>query len=170
MTSSYDSLGIRPIINAHATLTMFGGSLMPAEVRKAMEEAAGSFVDLHQLQKSVGERLAELTHNEAAYVSCGAASGLLLATAACISRHTPEAYEDFSKLNGVPNEVIVQKMHRNSYDYAVQEAGAKMVEVGSMEGTRIEDLERAFSPSTVAIFWFQGAIFKIGRASCRERV
>jgi len=158
MTSSYDSLGIRPIINAHATLTMFGGSLMPAEVRKAMEEAAGSFVDLHQLQKSVGERLAELTHNEAAYVSCGAASGLLLATAACISRHTPEAYEDFSKLNGVPNEVIVQKMHRNSYDYAVQEAGAKMVEVGSMEGTRIEDLERAFSPSTVAIFWFQGAM------------
>ena len=78
MTSSYDSLGIRPIINAQATLTMFGGSLMSEEVRKAMDQAAGSFVDLHQLQLSVGERLAELTHNEAAYVSCGAASGLLL--------------------------------------------------------------------------------------------
>jgi len=158
MTSSYDSLGIRPIINAQATLTMFGGSLMPEEVRKAMDQAAGSFVDLHQLQLSVGERLAELTHNEAAYVSCGAASGLLLATAACISRHTADAYEDFSKLNGVPNEVIVQKMHRNSYDYAVQEAGAKMVEIGSNEGTQIEDLERAVSPATVAIFWFQGAM------------
>ena len=68
MTSSYDSLGIRPIINAQATLTMFGGSLMPEEVRKAMDQAAGSFVDLHQLQLSIGERLAELTHNEAAYV------------------------------------------------------------------------------------------------------
>ena len=29
MASLYDSLGIRPIINANATLTMFGGSLMP---------------------------------------------------------------------------------------------------------------------------------------------
>ena len=158
MASSYDSLGIRPIINANATLTMFGGSLMPEEVQKAMEEAAGSFVDLHQLQRSVGERLARLTDNEAAYVSCGAASGLLLATAACISRHTPDAYEDFSKLNGIPNEVIVQRMHRNSYDYAVREAGANLVEIGSMEGTSIEDLECALSPETVAIFWFQGAM------------
>ena len=168
MTSSYASLGIRPIINALASLTMLGGSLMPEEVRKAMDQAAGSFVDLHQMQLRVGERLAELTHNEAAYVSCGAASGLLLATAACISRHTPDAYEDFSKLNRFPNEVIVQKMHRNPYDYAVQEAGAKMVEIGSNEGTQIKDLERAISASTVAIFWFQGAMNNPSELSLKD--
>ena len=168
MTSSYDSLGIRPIINAHATLTNLGGSLMPEEVRKAMEDSAGSFVDLHQLQRSVGERIAELTRNEAAYVSCGAASGLLLATAACISRHAPDAYEDFPKFEKVPNEVIVQGIHRNSYDYAVREAGATMVEIGSMEGTHMDDLESAFSPATVAVFWFQGAMNRPSELSLDE--
>ena len=29
MTSSYDSLGIKQVINANATLTNLGGSLMP---------------------------------------------------------------------------------------------------------------------------------------------
>jgi uncharacterized pyridoxal phosphate-dependent enzyme len=176
MTSSYRSLGIRPVINAQATLTMLGGSLMPSEVRQAMQSAAGAFVDLHQLQRRVGERLAELTRNEAAYVSCGAASGLMLATAACIARHTPEAYDAFPQWEGVPNEVLVQKMHRNSYDYALREAGAVVVEMGSEEQTTLEDLEAALGPSTVAVFWFQGAMNRPSElpleqviAACRPR-
>ena len=32
MTSSYNSLGIKRVINANATLTKLGGSLMPEEV------------------------------------------------------------------------------------------------------------------------------------------
>ena len=59
---------------------------MPEEVIKAMVEASKTFVYIHQLQQTVGQRLAELTRNEAAYVSCGAATGLLLATAACIEK------------------------------------------------------------------------------------
>ena len=66
MTSSYDSLGIKQVINANATLTKLGGSLMPEEVIQAMVEASKTFVDIHQLQQTVGQRLAELTRNEAA--------------------------------------------------------------------------------------------------------
>ena len=47
MTSSYDSLGIKQVINANATLTKLGGSLMPEEVIKAMVEASKTFVDIH---------------------------------------------------------------------------------------------------------------------------
>ena len=95
MSSNYKSLGIRPVINANATLTKLGGSLMPAEVRQAMQDAAQSFVDMHDLQQEVGTRLAEITRNEAAFVSCGAATGLLLATAACITKASGVTYEDF---------------------------------------------------------------------------
>ena len=35
MTSSYNSLGIKRVINANATLTKLGGSLMPEEVIQA---------------------------------------------------------------------------------------------------------------------------------------
>ena len=44
MTSSYNSLGIKRVINANATLTKLGGSLMPEEVIKAMVEASKTFV------------------------------------------------------------------------------------------------------------------------------
>ncbi len=106
MTSSYDSLGIKLVINANATLTKLGGSLMPEEVIKAMVEASKTFVDIHQLQQALGQRLAELTRNEVAYVSCGAATGLLLATAACIEKKSKNACERF------PQWENLQRDHR----------------------------------------------------------
>jgi len=79
--SIYDDLGIKPIINASATLTKLGGSRMPGEVLEAMHAAAGSFIDLPLFQTRVGDRIAELTRNEAAFVSSGAAGGIVLAVA-----------------------------------------------------------------------------------------
>ena len=72
----YDELGVRKVINGYATLTRLGGSLMPPVVIEAMTEAAKHFVDIDELAKKVGEKIAELTRNEAAYVCCGAAAGL----------------------------------------------------------------------------------------------
>lgn len=42
-------LGLRPVINAAATLTALGGSLMPPEVVDAMAAGAGHFVDYREL-------------------------------------------------------------------------------------------------------------------------
>lgn len=155
--TDYKALGIRPVINAFATLTKLGGSLMPPEVLQAMNEAASCFVDLHELQKKVGERIAELTHNEAAYVSSGAAAGLLLATAACVVKDD-ENKDKFPHLEGLKDEVIVQKLHRNGYDFAVREVGVKLIEIGTEQGTSALDLKNAITDKTAAIFWFQGAM------------
>src|SRR6202165_1981029 len=81
----YADLGIRPVINAAATLTRLGGSRMPAPVLDAMRAGADSFVDLLELQDRVGRRIAELTRNEACYISSGAAAGISIAIAACIT-------------------------------------------------------------------------------------
>src|SRR5690349_7198228 len=116
----YEDLGIRRVINANATLTKLGGSLMPAEVLAAMAEAASWFVDLHELQKRVGERIAELTHNEACYVSSGAAAGLVLATAACVAGGNRDNICRLPNLDGLKNEVIVHRTQRNGYDHAVR--------------------------------------------------
>ena len=56
----YERLGVRPVINADATLTRLGGSLMAPEVSDARREAAGNFVVMHELQQAVGKRIAEL--------------------------------------------------------------------------------------------------------------
>ncbi len=55
-------------------------------------------------------RLAELTHNEAAYVSNGAAAGLTLATAACITGDDPALMARLPmQTEGLKNEVVVHR-------------------------------------------------------------
>ena len=157
-TTTYAALGIRPIINACATLTRLGGSVMPTEVLDAMRSAAECFVDLDELQRRVGERIAELTGNEAAYVSSGAAAGMVLATAACTAGMDPEKRTSFPDLTGMKSEVIVQRLHQNGYAYAVRQVGVTVVEVGTDAGTSRLELENAISAKTAAIFWFQGAM------------
>ncbi len=152
--TDYQSLGIRPVIIAYATVTKFGGSLMPPEVIAAMNEAAGSFVDLAQLQRRVGERIAELTRNEAAYVTSGAAAGVMLSAAACVLRSHPEALKRFPDIATFKNEAIVHRTHRNTYDYAVQQIGMKFVEIEPSHA----DLRAAINARTACIFWFQGAM------------
>ena len=162
----YADLGIRPVINASATLTRLGGSLMPAVVLEAMTEAASSFVDMGELQRRVGSRLAELTGNDAGYVSSGAAAGITLAVAACMAGTDPERIAAFPHLEGIERtEVVVHRSQRNGYDYAARQTGARMVEI---EGTE-ESLEAALSPRTACVLWFAGAHFA-GGALPIERV
>ncbi|MEZ4863804.1 MAG: aminotransferase class V-fold PLP-dependent enzyme [Caldilineaceae bacterium] len=158
MMGIYDELGIQPLINASATLTRLGGSLMPPEVVEAMVEASRHFVHLDDLQRRVGERIAELTHNEAAYVSSGAAAGLVLATAACVAGANPAAIAQLPNLEGLKDEVIIHKSHRNGYDHAVRQVGVKIVEIGAALSTAPWELEHAINEKTAAIFWFQGAM------------
>lgn len=166
--TDYKSLGVRPIINASATLTRLGGSLMPPEVIQAMQDASRCFIDLDELQRKVGERIAALTQNEAAYVSSGAAAGLTLATAACVVGNDLPKRNVFPHISGLKNEVIVQRLHRNGYDYAVRQVGVKLIEIGTEEGTARADLEKAINAQTAAIFWFQGAMNKPSELPLQE--
>jgi len=152
----YASLGIRPVVNASATLTRLGGSLMPMVVREAMAEAANCFVDIVELQGAVGARLAELTHNDAAYVTCGAAAGITHAVAACIAGTDAEQISAFPHIDGAQRrEVIVFRRQRNGYDYAARQTGARFVEVA--DGLR--GLEAALSERTACVLCFAGAHF-----------
>ena len=45
----YRKLGVAPIINAQSWVTALGGSIMRPEVLRAMDEAAGAYVDMMQL-------------------------------------------------------------------------------------------------------------------------
>ncbi len=47
----YERLGLAPVLNAEATLTALGGSVMAPEVVAAMADAARHFIDLGDLQE-----------------------------------------------------------------------------------------------------------------------
>jgi uncharacterized pyridoxal phosphate-dependent enzyme len=160
--TTYDDLGIRRIINAAATLTRLGGSRMPQHVLEAMVAAAGAFIDLDDLQKAVGARIAELTYNSACYVSSGAAAGVALAVAACNAGDDPVARAQFPCLESGKNEVIVHRCQRNGYDYAIRQTGARLVEIGMAQSTQLWELETAITPRTAAVVYFAGAHFAQG--------
>lgn len=153
----YDRLGVRKVINGIATVTVLGGSIMPPEVLSAMAEAARHFVDIDELQEKAGQKIAELTKNESAYVSCGAAAGLALSTAACITGMDTEKSSRLPYTDGMKNEIIIHKMGRSGYDFAIRQAGGKIIEIGTESGTTVEDMENAINDKTAAIFYFYNA-------------
>ncbi|MCX2727592.1 aminotransferase class V-fold PLP-dependent enzyme [Thermomicrobium sp. 4228-Ro] len=157
----YERLGVRRVINADARLTRLGGSIMPPEVLQAMHEAAGWYVDLVELQRAVGRRLAELTNNEAAYVTAGAAAGLTLVTLACLTGPDPRAItrlqQQFPDLTGFKTDVVIHVAHRIPYDPAVRLAGVRLVQVGNVLRTEPSELEAALSERTAAILYVAGA-------------
>ena len=165
--NTYAELGIEPVINAAATLTRLGGSRMPPPVVAAMAGAAEAFVDLPELQRVVGRRIAELTGNEAAYVTAGAAAGIVVAVAACVAGTDPELIAAFPCLPGATQaEVIVHRSQRNGYDYAARQTGVKMVEVGSTA----EELRGAITERTACVLWFAGAHYAAGALPLEEVV
>jgi len=73
------------IINAAGTYTALTASTMPPSVQAAVARAAKHPVRLAELHQAAGEYLARQLHCEAALVTSGAASGLTLGTAACMT-------------------------------------------------------------------------------------
>jgi L-seryl-tRNA(Ser) seleniumtransferase len=160
--TTYEDLGIRPIVNAAATLTKLGGSRMPPPVVQAMVAASGAFVDLGVLQERAGARIAELTHNPACYISSGAAAGLVVSVAACVAGTNPAAIAGFPLLESGKNEVVVHRCQRNGYDYAVRQTGVRLVEIGMAHSTALWELEAAITPRTACVVYFAGAHFSRG--------
>src|SRR5215217_7450923 len=158
MSTFYDQLGVRPVINCATTYTRLGGSIMAPHVAQAMADAAGVFVNLFDLQAAIGDKLAQLTHNEAAYVSNGAAAGLTLATAACITGDDPALMAHLPmQTEGLKNEVVVHRSQRNWYDIAVRQVGVTLIEIGHTMETFPWELDAAINERTAAVLYFAGA-------------
>jgi L-seryl-tRNA(Ser) seleniumtransferase len=144
--SIYARLGLRTFINAYGTLTTLSGTLMLPEVKRAMEEASQDFVAIHDLQKKVGERLSELTGAEGGFVTAGASAALCLATCAVTAGADPARIDRLPDLTGMKSEIVIQKVHRNSYDHAFRMVGVKLVEAETADEVR-----KAISEKTAAL-------------------
>jgi|TARA_B110001454_G_scaffold22853_1_gene22442 uncharacterized pyridoxal phosphate-dependent enzyme len=152
----YNKLGVRRVINCASYLTMLGGSIMPREVLEAMDKASEWFVDMKELNKSAGEVIANFTGAEAGLVTAGAASGLMLQTAACIAGSDPKKIDQLPNTEGLRNEFIIHRSHRTNYDHNYRNAGAKLIEIGNTGGTYNWELESNINENTAGIIYVYG--------------
>ena len=144
MPNVYEHLGVRTIINASGPATRLSGAIMPPPVAEAMKEATQYCVDIAELQARAGEIIAEITGAEAGYVTSGAAAGLLLGTAACVTGLDPDKMNRLPDTRGMKNQVIMSRSQRNFYDHAVRSVGIQLVEVGIADrfsGAGVRDTE-----------------------------
>ena len=150
----YDKLGITMRINAAGTYTYLTGALMPPSVQAAVAQAAKHPVFLEDLQKAAGEYLARKLRCEGAMVTAGAASAVTLATAACMTlgNGSSASHAMPTDMNGLKNEVIVQKAHRYDYDHAMRNCGIRFVDVETLR-----EYESAFTRNTVMCFFYNAA-------------
>ncbi len=152
----YKKLGLKKLINAKGFITALGGSLMPKEVLRAMEEAATAYVSIAELREKAGQAIARATGAEAGCITTGAAGGIVLATAACMTGTDLIKIERLPDTSGIlKNEVIVQANHYIRYICMLRMAGAKVVTYGYINGptwTTAEQLRGTINENTAAIF------------------
>ncbi len=147
----YAKVGVKPLINGMGTVTVLGGSIMPPEVVRAMEEASRFFVRVPELKERVGARIAELLQVPAAMVTTGAAGAITVGTAACMAHGDPKLVGRLPRHEGL-SEVIQQKSHRSGYEAQMELCGARIIGVETRQ-----ELDRAINEKTAMLFFMNKA-------------
>ena len=148
----YDRLGVRKFINGYGFVTTLGGSLMPPEAYEAIAEAGRSFVELEELLDKAGAHIAGLIGVEAACISSGAAGGMVLAAAACLTGNDPDKARQLPRTDGWKNEIIARRSEPGNYVMqGMRYTGARIVEVGSSTSYTAAEIEAAITENTAAV-------------------
>ncbi len=151
MGSVFETLGVRPVINASGVYTDLGGSRISPEVWAAMTEMNERWVRMPDLLDRSGEILASRVGAEAARVTPGAAAAIMLGIAACMTGEDGKGWEQLPDTSGLRDEVVIQAGHRYKYDRQAWMTGARRVEIGAVDGTDPDELREVLTDRTAAI-------------------
>ncbi|MFA1538099.1 aminotransferase class V-fold PLP-dependent enzyme [Actinomadura monticuli] len=154
-------LEVRRVVNATGHRTVLGGSRMAESAVRAAVAISAEFVDMFELNAAVCRRLAELTGNEAALVTNGAASGLMLAVVAAMADDTV-ALERLPRRRPARHTVLIHRTHRTPLDRSIELAGAEIVEFGNAVETTCAHLEAALDERTAAIVYVADGYYRRG--------
>lgn len=153
--ATFESLGIKKVINASGNNSRLGSSILSQEVLYAMNEASKVYVNMNELHMRCGEFIAKVTGAEAGLVTSGGSGGLLLSAAACVTGTNIALMLELPQTSK-GKEIIIQKGHRTGYDQAIRTSGVSLIEVGIPYLTYPEQIENSINENTVAILFTFG--------------
>jgi D-glucosaminate-6-phosphate ammonia-lyase len=164
MANVYERLSVRTIINAKGHATRLSGGVMRPQVAEAMVAASQHCVEMAELQARASEIIAEITGAEAGLVTAGAAAGLMLGAAACVTGLDAGRMNRLPDTAGMADEIVIVRSQRNFYDHMIRAVGVRLVEVGLPDryaGAGGRDAEAweiadALSERTAAVHWVAG--------------
>lgn len=154
MHEAVEALVSQPdVVNAVGTVTVLGGSRLSATGRSYMTQFSDRYFDIAELEERVAQVAAEVFGVEAACVTSGAAAGLAIATAGCITRGAIGRLRQLPDTTGMPSEVAILKSHRILYDVGVRIAGGRFHEVGVTAAALPEEFAAALSEATAMVLY-----------------
>ena len=168
--SFYEKMGLKPLINASETYTNLGGSLMAEETLDAMRQAGHGFVDMGKLMDAVCVRAATLTRNEAAFVTSGAAAGVILSAASALCGLDESLHDQLPFAGDFPKNriLIFDGAYRRMIPYwrLIAMTGATIVPVAPT----VEAMLAAADEKCAAAFLFAGSLYEKDVPCCEDAI
>jgi D-glucosaminate-6-phosphate ammonia-lyase len=143
----YRRFNVEPLINAAGKMTAFGGTAQADEVAKAQAQAARAHVDMAALRARAGELIAAHTGAQAACVTTGAAAGIAIGIAACITGNDLERVHQLPNADGLPSRVLLQAGHDIDFGAPIMQmirvGGGRPHVVGNTQNVELGELRQA---------------------------
>lgn len=155
--SIYTDMGLKEVINANGKMTILGASAVKDEIADAAKQALQNFVIIDELMDHAGQVIAKKSGAEDGCPTCGAASGMAIAVAACIAGSDLGLIERIPDTEGLPNEVILQKGQNVNFGGNLAQmlrlGGGAVVEVGCANKVERAHITSAITDRTAALFY-----------------
>lgn len=155
--SVYTELGLKEVINANGKMTILGASAVSDTIAENIKKSLQKYVVIEELIDYAGKVISEKTGAEAGCPTCGAASGMAIATAACIVGKNLRLIEKVPNTDGLANEIILQKGQNVNFGGNLSQmlrlGGGNVIEVGCANKVEREHIESDISEKTAALFY-----------------
>ena len=151
----YEKHRLKRIVNACGKMTHLSGAAVLPPIVEQVAAALPCFFDLNELQERAGSVIAEASGAEAGCVTASSAAGITLSVAASMTGSDMGRVAQLPDTGGMPDQVIIQKGHVVNFGAPIEQmirlAGARVVEIGSLNGASDFHLEHALNQGTAAI-------------------
>lgn len=156
---SLDELKVPRVINASGRMTALGVNTLSEDVLDAMATAGRSYVDIARLQRSTGQRIAEMIGAPDAMITTGAAAGVALMVAACIAGNELTRIQALPDPLDRPYEILIQAGHQVNFGAPITQlirmAGGTPKAIGSVNSVSESHLTGACGPQVAAFLFVQ---------------
>ncbi len=154
-----DELNVPRAINASGRMTALGVNTLSDDVLNAVAEAGRSYVDMRELRQATERRIAKWIGAEDAMITTGAAAGVALMVAACITGDDLVRVQALPDPLGHPDEILIQAGHQVSFGAPINQmirmAGGKPRAIGLVNSVSEAHLMGAFGPQVAAFLYVQ---------------
>lgn len=119
------------VINGIGTMTSLGGNVISNDVIESMKHISNIFINMDDLSKLAGDYISKRLDVEAAYITSGASSGIVLGLSALLSIKFGIKYIQQIIDKGQTQFVAVQRPHKTEFTDLITLVGPQILEFGN---------------------------------------